>query len=63
MSCSNGCCVQPVAYDFIQKPTLATALYVAKFNLARMPGVVIRQSSIYMNRGPETVSSLLVDVF
>jgi hypothetical protein len=47
--------VQPLKFDFIQKPTLATALYVAKFNLTRLPTAVIRQSSTYMNRGPEVL--------
>ena len=52
---SDGCCVQPLQHDFVQKPTLATALYVAKLNLARLPGATIRQSSIYMNRGPSVL--------
>ena len=54
--CSDGCCGQPKKVDFVHKPTLVTALYVAKYNLARRPEVVIKQSTTYMDKGPEIVS-------
>ncbi len=51
----DGCCAQPENVEFIQAPTLASSVYVARVNLGRLPGAVVSQSSLYDKFGPELV--------
>ena len=52
---SDGCCAQPESVEFIPRPTLATAVYVAKVNMGRRPGAVVRQSTTYDGYSAERV--------